>query len=237
MSRRTGDAHVVWMEFDGELYSPRTPLSRATLELIERDIWNGAYAGVCHAVYSYGSHANGGGYCREVTQDLAERLGRMSFTGRGAVAAPVRAFLEAMGVDYYEDRSSRRGEMSVEPFQMLAPPEPVPAARRGSPRRRSRSLSPEELRAQPQLKLPIAGGKTGEAVASPGKFLVEIERDEEAGIEVLTLKDTSSVAEQEASWDRLRAMVRSWEAAAGHGGNSPGGKDEAPERKSAKTGT
>ena len=47
-------------------------------EAIARDLWECAHAGVCHSVYRYGTHANGGSYCREITQDVATRLGRLS---------------------------------------------------------------------------------------------------------------------------------------------------------------
>jgi hypothetical protein len=212
MSRPEGDAHILWMERDGELYSPEMPLSRASLDLIERDIWNGTYAGVCRAVYSYGTHANGGGYCREVTQEVAARLGEMSFAGRDAVKAPVRAFLEAMGVAFAERRPLRE-EAEAEPFEMIAPPEPVARARRAGARKRMKALTPAELRAQPQLKLPIAGGKSAEGPAKD-RLVIESQRDEDAGVDSVSLKDTRSLAEQRASWERFRAMMRSWKAPA-----------------------
>jgi len=216
------------MELDGEIYSPRMPLGRARLDVIERDIWNGAHAGVCHAVYSYGSHPNGGGFCREVTQEVAARLGRMSFSARDEIRAPLRAFLEAMGVTYREHREPRRDGPHDHPFEMEAPPEPASRAKRGAARRRSRALTPEELRAQPQLKLPIVGGG---AAAPSGKLFVETEPDQGSGVGTVSLKDTRPLAEQKASWDRFRAAVRSWQApAAGEVG------DEAVPGRRSKTG-
>jgi hypothetical protein len=237
MSRGAGDAHILWMELDGEIYSPKMPLSRATFEAIERDIWNGAYAGVCHAVYSYGARPNGGSFCREVTQDLAARLAEMSYTARGDVKASVRAFLEALGIDYYGRRMPSPSGLEGEPFEMRSPPDSVSRPRRASPKRRQRAMSPEELRRQPQLKLPIAGGRSGAAQPASGNLAVESEHDEGAGVDSLSLKDARSLAEQKASWDRFRSMVRSWKA-----GEAPvqsgqlGSEEVAADRRSVRSG-
>jgi hypothetical protein len=212
MSRLTGEAHVLWMELDGEIYSPAVPLQRATLELIERDLWNGAYAGVCHAVYSYGAYPNGGSFCRDVTREVAARLGGMSFAATDEVKAPVRSFLEAMGVACREDRARPRDRPAREVFEMVSPVEPVARARRNAAKRRQRTPTPQELRAQPQLKLPIAGGKAAAPATRGQELVVESEQDDGAGVEALSLRDTRSLAEQRASWDRFRAMIRSWRA-------------------------
>jgi len=197
------------MELEGEIYSPSLPLGRARLDLIERDIWNCAYPGICHSVYRYGSQQNGGGYCREVTDEVAARLGRLSFAAQDEVRAPVRAFLEAMGVSCREDAAA----MKVEPapaFEMVSPPEPAARARHAGTKRRARPVSAEELRAQPQLKLPIAGGR---AAAARAGLRVAREQDEEIGVESLSLKDRRPAAQQKAGWERFRRLIRSWEAA------------------------
>ena len=83
MSRGATDhALLLWMEGEGEIYSPAMTLSRSSEEAVTRDLWECAHAGVCHSVYRYGTHANGGSYCREITQDIAARLGRLSLTMR-----------------------------------------------------------------------------------------------------------------------------------------------------------
>jgi hypothetical protein len=208
-------ACVLWMQHEGEIYSPKMPLERATFELIARDLWNGAYPGICHSVLCYGAHANGGGYCREITQDLAARLGEMSFSARDEMKGPVRAFLEAMGVPYRGHGAGRGVDAS---FEMVAPPEPVTRAKRAGARKRAKPATAAELRAQPQLKLPIAGGRHI-AAAAKDRLVMDGEHDDDAGVESMSLKDTRSLAEQRASWERFRAMVRSW--------RSPAGADEA----------
>ena len=208
MSRLVSEAHVLWMERDGEIYSPAMPLRRSTPELIARDLWNGAYTGVCHAVYSYGAYPNGGSFCREVTQDVAERLGEMSFATSDEASTPVRAFLETAGVACREARGGMRREPEGEAFEMVSPPEPTVRTRRNASKRRAKALTPEELRAQPQFKLPIAGGRA--EVSRARDLIAESESDEEAGVESVSLRDTRPLAQQKASWDRFRAMIRSW---------------------------
>jgi hypothetical protein len=189
----TDRAYVLWMKRDGEIYSPGMSLDRATQESIEGDIWNGVHAGICHAVYSYGSFANGGIYCREITQEIAERLGRMSFEGGSRPAAAALSFLESFGV-------AHRRLASVRPDERTAK---APAKRAPVRKRRAKVLSPEELRAQPQFKLPIAGGKQSAAPSS-----TRIEAREGADVGVLSLKDTRPLAEIEAGWARFDQKLR-----------------------------
>ncbi len=235
MSRRTDDACILWMELDGEVYSPDMPLSRASLELICRDIWNGAYAGICRAVYRYGAPANGGSYCREVTQEVAARLGEMSFAASDAPRASVRTFLEAMGIAYDKGGAPQSVEAARPAFEMVSPPEPASRTRRASLRRKAKAPTPQELRAQPQLKLPIAGGKGGEA--SHDRLLVESDHDADLGVQAVSLKDPRPLAEQKASWDRFRVSVSSWRAQDDDGAIAQQGSGEhTPDRKSARGG-
>jgi hypothetical protein len=239
MRAATGDAHILWMELDGEIYSPKMALGRATFEAIARDIWNGAYAGICHAVYSYGARENGGSFCREVTQDLAARLAEISLSARGEVQPSVRAFLEAGGVDYCGRGAPSLNEPAGEPFEMTSPPDPVSRSRRASLRRKARVPSPEELRSQPQFKLPIPGGRAGEAAEESVDLLVESEQDEGAGVKSLSLRDTRPLAEQKASWDRFRSMVRSWKMRAADAAAQSGqltSDESTADRRSARIG-
>jgi hypothetical protein len=192
----TDRAYVLWMKRDGEIYSPGMSLDRATQDSIERDIWNGVHAGICHAVYSYGAFANGGSYCREITQEVAERLGRMSFESGSRPAAAALSFLETFGVEH------RRlaAPPSARPDDRTAQ---APAKRAPARKRRAKVLSPEELRAQPQFKLPIAGGKQSAAAT-----VTRIEAREEADVGVLSLKDTRPLAEIEAGWARFDQKLR-----------------------------
>jgi hypothetical protein len=243
----TAHAHVLWMDLDGDIYSPEMSLSRATAEMIERDIWNGIYPGVCHAVYSYGTYANGGSYCSEVTQDVATRLGRMSFAGRRGPAEPARAFLDAMGIAYFDEgRAAPQEWPKHQPFELQAPNSPGSPVKRSAPqKRRSRSPSPPELRAQPQFKLPIAGGK--DSLSPRLESTVERERsaplsaatesDEDAGVEVLSLKDTRPLAEQVAAWKGFHQKMREMgvKVAGNPGDELPGEEGDAdPARRSAK---
>ncbi|SEE29961.1 hypothetical protein SAMN05444161_5364 [Rhizobiales bacterium GAS191] len=198
----TDRACVLWMELDGEIYSPAMSLGRATQETIERDIWNGAHAGVCHAVYSYGSFANGGSYCREITREVAERLGRMSLASSGKPAASALAFLEMFGVGHCDAGAAAPARSDDRPVFAQMPAGSA-AKRPPARKRRAKVLSPEELRAQPQFKLPIAGGKQDVAPSS-----TRIETEEEADVEVLSLKDTRPLAEIEAGWTRFDQKLR-----------------------------
>jgi hypothetical protein len=228
----TAHAHVLWMDLDGDIYSPEMSLSRATAEMIERDIWNGTYPGVCHAVYSYGTYANGGSYCSEVTQDVATRLGRMSFAGRRGPAAPARAFLDAMGIAYFDEgRAGSQVGPKQQPFELQAPDLP------DSP---VKSPSLPELRAQPQFKLPIAGGKDSQSPRFENERSAPLsaatESDEDAGVEVLSLKDTRPLAEQVAAWKGFHQKMREMgvKAAGDPGDGLPGEGEADPARRSAK---
>jgi hypothetical protein len=200
------------MERHGEVYSPAMPLRRATLDLIALDLWNGAYSGTCHAVYSYGAFSNGGSFCREVTQEIAARLGEISFATAEAAKPAVRTFLAEMGIAWRDSGERSQEAPPVEAFAMVSPPEPAARAKRSPAKRRPRTPTPQELRAQPQFKLPIAGGKAASQAERLSRLALENERDEELGIEAVSLRDTRSLAEQKASWDRFRAMMRSWKA-------------------------
>jgi hypothetical protein len=146
---------VLWMEYEDDIYSPETSLRRATRENFEDDIWRGEYPGVCHAVYSYGTYPNGGSYCREITLEIASGMARRSFEQAIEPIPTVCAFLEAAGEVWFKER--REGVISPRPMQMHE--EIAPARSPAKPRKRVKTASPEELRAQPQFKLPIAGGK------------------------------------------------------------------------------
>jgi hypothetical protein len=199
----TDHALVLWMEGEGEIYSPAMTLGRSSEEAIARDLWECAHAGVCHSVYRYGTHANGGSYCREITQDVATRLGRLSLAMRREPAEPVRAFLKASGIDYFgeEVEPVARDFAAHPPFEMQSPEQGEIS--RKMPRRKSRSrrLTPEELRAQPQFKLPISGGKDIGASGREGRAAVET--DEDTGVERLSLRDERTFAEQAAAWERF----------------------------------
>jgi hypothetical protein len=43
-----------------------------------------------------------------------------------------------------------------------------------------------------------------------GSIVTEVEPDDVSGIETLTLRDTRPIAEQQADWDSLRAMIEAW---------------------------
>jgi hypothetical protein len=202
------------MERQGEIYSPAMTLSRSSEEAVERDLWECTYAGVCHSVYRYGTHANGGSYCREITQEVAARLGRLSRALRRQPAEPVRSFLDAFGVQFFEGRPADE-RPAYQPFEMRAPQATGPSKR--MPRRKSRAkrLNPEELRAQPQFKLPIAGGKVvgasrrsaGEATPSPVEPAA-VETNERSGVELLSMKDCRPFEEQAAAWERFDQKLR-----------------------------
>jgi hypothetical protein len=151
----TTHSMVLWMEYDGDIYSPETSLGRATRENFEDDIWRGEYPGVCHAVYSYGTYPNGGSYCREITLEIASGMTRRSFEQEIEPIPAVCAFLEAAGEVWFKER--REGVISPRLIQMRE--EIAPARSRAKRRKGAKKASPEELRAQPQFKLPIAGGK------------------------------------------------------------------------------
>jgi len=215
----TDRACLLWMDLEGEIFSPGMSLGRATREMIERDIWNGAYSGVCHAVYSYGSYANGGSYCRDITREVAESLWRMSLAGKSRPAASAIAFLEKFELELAEER--------FEPLLDAAALGASSAKPRKARRRRAKELTPEELRAQPQFKLPIPGGKSAAQGSEQGgqpSTRVEAggEAEVKADVGMLSLKDTRPRAEIEGAWRRfdtkLRDMGVKLPAEAGEGG-------------------
>ena len=209
MSRGATDhALLLWMEGEGEIYSPAMTLSRSSEEAVTRDLWECAHAGVCHSVYRYGTHANGGSYCREITQDIAARLGRLSLVMRREPAEPVRAFLEAFGVAFFgegEERAAREHH-AYPPFEMRAP-QPSASLRKMSKRKsRAKRLSPDELRVQPQFKLPITGGKR--IGGSRPESRAAVETDEVTGVERLSLRDERPFEERAAAWERFDRRLR-----------------------------
>jgi hypothetical protein len=197
------------MEREGEIYSPGMTLGRSSEEAIERDLWECSHAGVCHSVYRYGTHGNGGSYCREITQEVAARLGRLSLAARRRPAEPVRAFLQAFGVEFFgeDEEHVPSGVPSYPLFEMRAP-QPSESAKRTSRRKsRAKRLDPEELRLQPQFKLPIAGGK--DIAGSRSKeSAVESQDGDDAGIERLSLRDARPYKEQAAAWERFDQKLR-----------------------------
>ncbi|MBV9519921.1 MAG: hypothetical protein JO068_17565 [Hyphomicrobiales bacterium] len=214
MSRSATDhGLILWMEREGDIYSPAMRLSQSSEEAIERDLWECVHAGACHSIYRYGTHANGGSYCREITEEVAARLGRLSLSMRRPPAGPVRSFLEAHGVEFFASIPERldRDLPASPPFQMQAPQSGGSAKKSARRKSRSKPLTPEELRAQPQFKLPIAGGRdveisrtaSGEApVPSPG------ENDDASGIERVSLRDERSLADRSAAWKRFDEKLR-----------------------------
>lgn len=208
MSRNaTGHALVLWMERDGEIYSPAMVLARSSEEALERDLWECAYAGVCHSIYRYGTHGNGGSYCREITPEVAARLGRLSLATRRRPAEPVRVFLQNFGEDFFDEIEAPAADVLARPFEMWAPRPSATSTR--VPRRKSRAkrLDPEDLRAQPQFKLPIAGGKAISSHSTEGEAEKTTEADE-TGIERLSLKDARPAEEQAAAWERFDRKLR-----------------------------
>jgi hypothetical protein len=147
---------ILWMEYEGDIYCPETSHARATRENVEDDIWHGEHLGVCHAVYSYGAYPNGGSYCRDVTLEVASSVARRSFEQALEPIPAVCAFLQAAGEEWFQER--REGVIADRPMPVSQ--EAAPARQQAKSRKRTKQLSPEELRAQPQLKLPIAGGKS-----------------------------------------------------------------------------
>ncbi len=185
-------------------------LGRSSEAAIERDLWEGAYPGVCQRIYSYGTHANGGSYCREITQDVAARLGRLSLATRRRPAESVRAFLEAFGIEYFGETVGARRARIGGSSTLRDAAASVGRARTQNARRKRRAkpLSAQELRAQPQFKLPIAGGKEGEGSRSDDAAErgspAAVRSDEHAGVDELSLKDERPLAEQEAAWRAVR---------------------------------
>ena len=201
------------MEREGEIYSPAMTLGRSSEEAVERDLWECSHAGVCHSVYRYGTHANGGSYCREITQELAARLGRLSLAARRRPAEPVRAFLQALGVEFFgEDEEHVPSDVSsYPPFEMRAPQENESARRTSRRKSRAKRLDPEELRTQPQFKLPIAGGKDIGGSRSEESAESAVESNDEGGdadVERLSLRDTRPHKEQAAAWERFDRRLR-----------------------------
>ncbi len=217
MSRAaTAHALLVWMDREGEIYSPEMTLSRSSEEAVERDLWECVHDGVCHSVYRYGAHANGGSYCREITQEVAARLGRLSFALRRKPAEPVCIFLEASAVEFFgrgEGIGARR-PVDHPPFEMRAPEQKEPSRILARRKNRGKQPSPEELRAQPQFKLPISGGKDAEGSPSPTKDSASangpaaLESSDGSGIEQLSLKDERPLMEQAAAWERFDRKLR-----------------------------
>lgn len=209
MSRGATDhALVLWMEGESEIYSPAMTLSRGSEEAVARDLWECAHAGVCHSVYRYGTHANGGSYCREITQDIAARLGRLSLAMRREPAESVRAFLEAFGVAFFgegEERAAREHH-AYPPFEMSAPQPGAPSRKMQKRKSRAKGLSPEELRVQPQFKLPIMGGK--QVGGSRSESRAAVETDEVTGVERLSLRDERPFEERAAAWERFDRKLR-----------------------------
>ena len=207
MSRSATDhGFVLWMEREGEIYSPSMPLCRNAQDAIESDIWQCVHAGVCHSIYRYGSERNGGSYCREITEEVAARLGRMSFSARREPASPVRRFLEAFGVEFYTQVDDRLAldRRAYPHFEMEAPRADLPARKNSRRKGRSKPLTAEELRAQPQFKLPIPGGRSPEASTSTNA----IESDEESGVEQVSLRDERPLVDQSAAWQRFDEKLR-----------------------------
>jgi hypothetical protein len=159
----TSHGAVLWMEHEGRIYSPETSLRKATREDFEDSVWKGGHPGVCRAVYQYGAYPNGGSYCRAITSEIARNLARRSLVSAIVPIEAVRAFLESEGEDYFrqdEEVAALHGRATR--LRPNAVPRTTPAV---SPRKRARKLSPEELRAQPQFKLPISGGKKKDNLA------------------------------------------------------------------------
>lgn len=153
MKSSTAQSVIVWMDDDGDLYIPETSLKDANEDSIEQDIWTGEHAGVCQAIYSYGAFWNGGSYCVDITDRIAERLSRRSLTAAREPVEAARRFLEERGLDYHQGDVWR-----AEPLQIMEAREATRSAK-PKPKRKRKVLTPEELRAQPQFKLPIEGGK------------------------------------------------------------------------------
>ncbi|MFI5013919.1 MAG: hypothetical protein ACHQAY_16385 [Hyphomicrobiales bacterium] len=202
----TDHACILWMELDGDIYSPEVSLGRATRDMIVRDLGDGAYKGTCHAVYSYGTYRNGGSYCSEITSEIARALSRRSLEASAEPCGSVRAFLDAEGLEYFRDAGERADRLRPQDrlFQLHRPAKPAsPKAKRAPRQRRAKPLSPEELRAQPQFKLPIQGGKQGVAPQS-----IRTEFQEEDGVEVLSMKEARPAAEIKADWERFDQKLR-----------------------------
>jgi hypothetical protein len=157
MRKATASRVVLWMQdAAGDIYSPERRLADANEPAIEDDIWNGENVGVCHSIYAYGSYDNGGSWCCDITGRIAERLAQRSLDGRREPAEAVRAFLEQEGYAYHGSEI-----WTSESLRDPAPTRPAaqPAAKL---KRRAKILTPEQMREQPQFKLPIAGGKLPE---------------------------------------------------------------------------
>jgi len=163
---------ILWMEYEGDIYSPETSHGRATREIFEDEIWHGEHLGMCHAIYSYGAYPNGGSYCRDITLEVASSVARRSFDQALEPIPAVCAFLQAAGEEWFQER--REGVIAARP--MPASEEAAPARPQAKFRKRVKKLSPEELRAQPQLKLPIAGGKSKAAghAGTRGKLAIPV---------------------------------------------------------------
>jgi hypothetical protein len=240
----TDHAVVLWMQHERDIYSPEMSLGRSSEAAIERDLWEGAYPGVCQGIYSYGTHANGGSYCREITQDVAARLGRLSLATRRRPAESVRAFLEAFGIGYFGE-TVEHGERELgapPPFEMQPPRSDERARKMSRRKRRAKPLSAQELWAQPQFKLPIAGGREGEGSRSDDDAErgspAAVRSDEHAGVDELSLKDERPHAEQEAAWRRFDEKLREMGIAAADDGGHRSKLEEGranPHRKSASS--
>jgi hypothetical protein len=70
------------------------------------------------------------------------------------------------------------------PFELQAPAELSASTQRRRRQKRTKPLSPDELWAQPQFKLPIAGGKAKEGILKPkpSSPSIEIELDQDSSV-------------------------------------------------------
>jgi hypothetical protein len=132
---------------------------------------------VCHAAYSYGASDSGAARLSDATPEVARLLSDRSFDAGREPPEPVRLFLEEEGTDYY---GRERYPVPVER------PQPHTAAVPAMAKRRRKPLTPEQLREQPQFKLPITGGKAG--VQSP------VQADEKQNPEVAPGSKSGAVA-------------------------------------------
>jgi hypothetical protein len=200
------------MEREGEIYSPVMTLNRSSEEALERDLWECAHAGVCHSIYRYGTHGSGGSYCREITHEVAARLGRLSLAMRRKPAEPVCVFLETFAVEFFGkgEGIGARDLPAYPPFEMRAPQQEEPSRTLTRRKSRGKRLSPEELRAQPQLKLPISGGRdvSSSRLEAPTRNSSTAEPSADDAVERLSLRDERPLAEQAAAWERFDRKLR-----------------------------
>ena len=240
----TDHAVVLWMQHEGDIYSPEMSLGRSSEAAIERDLWEGAYPGVCQGIYSYGTHANGGSYCREITQDVAARLGRLSLATRRRPAELGARLSRSLRHRIFRRNGgawrARIGGSSI--LRDAAASVGRARTQNDSSKRRAKPLSALELRAQPQFKLPIAGGREGEGSRSDDAAErgspAAVRSDQHARVDELSLKDERPHAEQEAAWQRFDEKLREMGiAAAGDGGHrsKPVEGRADPHRKSASS--